>query len=205
MLLAVLIANERGIPMYSKFFSTDPIDESLIVAFFSALKSFAKTFMPDSELKHIRIGNVLLDCGFVEFEEIGRLDVLMISEGMDTNSAEAMLNEISERFAIYMDGWRSENPNLMVMMEHGQFPEMHSFDSILQEINQSYQTLETVQLDLKWSIPSKIIELIKAMFNMKPELAETYEHNETAILEQVLHEYTHKNLEKDLKQHFLHK
>ena len=106
MLLAVLIANERGIPMYSKFFSPDPIDESLILAFFSALKSFAKTFMPDSELKHIRIGNVLLDCGFVEFEEIGRLDVLMISEGIDTNSAEAMLNEISERFAIYMDGWR---------------------------------------------------------------------------------------------------
>jgi hypothetical protein len=205
MLIATLIANEQGIPMYSKFFAHKDIDESLILAFFSALKSFAKSFVPNSELNHIKIGNVLLDFNIVEFEEIGRLDVLIITEGIDPSSCQALINEISEKFAIFLDSWRSENPNLLIMMEHGQYPDLHGFDSILEQINESCLTIETVQLDIRWAVPIKIIDLIKNMFKLKPALSETYENNETTLLEQVLSEYTAKSLEKDLKQHFLHK
>jgi hypothetical protein len=203
MLLTVLISNENGAPLYSKSFIDQNIDETLVIAFFSALKMFAQAFLHDnSNIKAIHIGNVLLDFDNVNFEEIDPLDVIIISQGMDATSSKALVTEITEQFAIFFDQKRIENPNIISMMRQGKFPSFRGFDPILEEVVQNFHRPNLVQLDVRWDIPEKIANLVKEMFKINPCMAELYDNNITTFLEQVLHEYTVTSLEKDLRHHF---
>jgi hypothetical protein len=205
MLLSVLIANEAGIPVYSHQFSESKIEDTNILAFFSALSMFAKAFMKDnSGLESIRIGQVLMDFGSVDFVEIGHLDVIIISEGVDATSSHAVMDEITEKFAIFLDECRNEDPFIIKSMKEGRFPNLQRFDASLNQIIKSTSNAQSVPVNIQWELPIKTLNLVKKMFEMKPFMADTYEHNPVMLLEQILQEYTDKNLEKDLKSKFKH-
>jgi hypothetical protein len=209
-LFSVIIATEAGIPLYSKTYGEGfRVDESLILAFFSALKSFARSVMQtgaepseDTELRSIRIGKALLDFESAEFEAIGRVDVLLLSEKMDRTMCQAVLSEITEKFAIFLDNFCAECPGSAHEMQKGKIPKLQGFDAVLDEIVNNLHAATSVDLGVTWSIPTKIYNLVQEMFKIKPLLAETYKQDVHLFLEQILMEYANSYLEKDIKRHF---
>jgi hypothetical protein len=210
MLFSVIIATEGGIPIYSKTYGEGfNIDETLILAFFSALKTFAVSFTQsrtnprdDAELQSIRIGNAFLDFDSAEIDPIGRVDVLLLSEEMDRSSSQAILSEITEKFAIFMDEYCHDNPNAVDNFTCGRPFELSNFDSMLKSIVDRLQSATSVDLGVTWTMPTKILNLVKEMFKIKPLLAETYNNDYHAFFEQVLLEYANSYLEKDIKRLF---
>lgn len=199
-ILSLLIANENGFPLYSKNLSDREIDDSLFVAFFSALRMFATSFLRgDGELKSMRIGSYQFHFNTTEFEELGRLDLLMISEGLDPSTAEMIISEIGEKFAIFLE---EKNINLSETTRDGVHLQLKEFDPVLMQISNSCQNGETVALDIRWNIPKKDFNLVKAMFSIKKSFAAIYDNNETLFFEQLLTEFTNQSLENAIKLHF---
>ena len=203
---AVIIADENGLPLYSKILNENKVDVTLLLAFFSALKSFAVSFIDvESGIKWIHIGEALLDFEIAEFENIGQVDVLMISRGINPRSSHALLNEITEKFTIYWDEMAVDHPDYRNGMKVGVFPDFSGFDPQLNDILGAVNTEEEIEFDLHVTLPASTQKLIQKLFLKHPELQKMYEGSESLMLEQMLADYAKKYLETDIKIRFLDK
>jgi len=202
---AVLIANKHGIPIYSKDYSNKNIDESLLLSFFSALKSFSNSFLQSSkmnELKSISLGNSLLDFETVDFDHIGQVDLLLISSGFDPTTSHAILSEITELFSIYLDDINTTNPDLLNGMKKGIIPNFAEFSPQLDLILDSLQTENHFSMDFNLNIPIEALKIIDELFENDLSLAQTYDFDGIGLLNQILSEYSQNGLEKDITQRF---
>ena len=202
---AVLIANKHGIPIYSKDYSNKNIDESLLLSFFSALKSFSNSFLQSSkmnELKSISLGNSLLDFETVDFDHIGQVDLLLISSGFDPTTSHAILSEITELFSIYLDDINTTNPDLLKGMKKGIIPNFAEFSPQLDLILDSLQTENHFSMDFNLNIPIEALKIIDELFENDLSLAQTYDFDGIGLLNQILSEYSQNGLEKDITQRF---
>jgi len=195
---AVLIADKHGIPIYSKDYSSKNIDESLLLSFFSALKSFSNS-MYAGEIKSINLGNSLLDFETVDFDHIGQVDVLLISNGIDPTTSHAVLSEITELFSIYLDELNSESPDQVKGMKRGIIPDFTGFSPQVDMISESLQTENSFSMDINLNIPIDVLNIIDELF----QLAKTYDFDGFGLLNQLLSEYTQTGLEKDIKKRFI--
>ena len=201
---AVLIADKHGIPIYSKDYSNKNIDESLLLSFFSALKSFSNS-MYGGEIKSINLGNSLLDFETVDFEHIGQVDVLVISTGIDPTTSHAILSEITELFSIYIDEINSEFPDRVKGMKKGIIPDFSGFSPQLDIILDSLQTENSFSMDINLNIPVDVLKIIDELFQNDLSLAKTYDFDGFGLLNQILSEYSQNGLEEDLKKRFIRK
>jgi len=201
---AVLIADKHGIPIYSKDYSNKNIDESLLLSFFSALKSFSNS-MYGGEIKSINLGNSLLDFETVDFEHIGQVDVLLISTGIDPTTSHAKLSQITELFSIYLDEISLESPDRLKGMKKGIIPDFSGFSPQLDMILESLQTEDSFSMDINLNIPIEVLTLIDEVFQNDLSLAKTYDYDGFSLLNQILSEYTQSGLEKDIKKRFIEK
>ncbi len=201
---AVLIADKHGIPIYSKDYSDKKIDESLLLSFFSALKSFSNS-MYAGEIKSINLGNSLLDFETVDFEHIGQVDVLLISTGIDPTTSHAKLSEITELFSIYLDELNSESPDRLKGMKKGIIPDFSGFSPQLDMILESMQTEDYFSMDINLNIPIDVLKIIDELFENNLSLAKIYDFDGFGLLNQLLSEYTQTELEKDIKKRFIEK
>ena len=202
---SVLIADKNGIPIYSIDYSDKNIDESLLLSFFSALKSFSNSFLRSSnmnELKSIKLGNSLLDFEIANFEHIGQVDVLLISTGIDPTTSHAILSEITENFSIYLDEILTKNPDLLKGMKKGIIPNFSGFSHKLEKILESLDTEESFSMDINLNIPNKALKIIDELFKDDISLAKTYDFDGIRLLNQILSEYSESGLEKDIKNRF---
>ena len=203
MIEAVLIANENGLPIYSKIFREDYIDPNLVLSFFSALKTFARSLTKKENyiLRSINLGKSLLDFESASFEHIGQVDVLIISKGLAPSTSHAVLSQITELFTIWLDEYFFDHPITNESMKVGLFPDFSDFDVNLNMILESLKTEEFYEIDMQLNIPNKILNKINALFTDQ-QIGEMYNCSETQLLEQIFNEYSHKDLEKDLKSRF---
>ncbi|MHA1512128.1 MAG: hypothetical protein ACTSRX_10465 [Promethearchaeota archaeon] len=199
---AVLIADKHGIPIYSKDYSSKNIDESLLLSFFSALKSFSNS-MYAGEIKSINLGNSLLDFETVDFDHIGQVDVLLISNGIDPTTSHAVLSEITELFSIYLDELNSESPDQVKGMKRGIIPDFTGFSPQVDMISESLQTENSFSMDINLNIPIDVLNIIDELFQKDLSLAKTYDFDGFGLLNQLLSEYTQTGLEKDIKNRFI--
>jgi len=199
---AVLIADKHGIPIYSKDYSSKNIDESLLLSFFSALKSFSNS-MYAGEIKSINLGNSLLDFETVDFDHIGQVDVLLISNGIDPTTSHAVLSEITELFSIYLDELNSESPDQVKGMKRGIIPDFTGFSPQVDMISESLQTENSFSMDINLNIPIDVLNIIDELFQKDLSLAKTYDFDGFGLLNQLLSEYTQTGLEKDIKKRFI--
>ncbi|QEE14761.1 hypothetical protein DSAG12_00577 [Promethearchaeum syntrophicum] len=203
---AVLIADKYGIPIYSKDYSNKNIDESLLLSFFSALKSFSNSFLQSSkmnELKSISLGNSLLDFETVDFDHIGQVDLLLISTGFDPTTSHAILSEITELFSIYLDEINTSNSDLLKGMKKGIIPNFAGFSPQLAKILDSIQTEDYFSMDFNLNIPVEALTIIDKLFENDLSLAKTYDFDGIGLLNQILSEYSQNCLEKDITQRFI--
>ena len=198
---AVLIADKHGIPIYSKNYSSKTIDESLLLSFFSALKSFSNS-MYAGEIKSINLGNSLLDFETVDFEHIGQVDVLLISNGIDPTTSHAVLSEITELFSIYLDELNSESPDRVKGMKRGIIPDFTGFSPQVDMISESLQSADSFSMDINLNIPIDVLNTIDELFQKDLSLAQTYDFDGLDLLNQILSEYTTTGLEKDIQNRF---
>ncbi len=198
---AVLIADKHGIPIYSKDYSSKNIDESLLLSFFSALKSFSNS-MYAGEIKSINLGNSLLDFETVDFEHIGQVDVLLISSGVDPTTSHAKLSEITELFSIYLDELNTESPDQVKGMKRGIIPDFAGFSPQVDMISESLQSEDSFSMDINLNIPIDVLNIIDELFQKDLSLAQTYDFDGLDLLNQILSEYTQTGLEKDIKKRF---
>ena len=198
---AVLIADKHGIPIYSKDYSSRNIDESLLLSFFSALKSFSNS-MYAGEIKSINLGNSLLDFETVDFEHIGQVDVLLISNGIDPTTSHAVLSEITELFSIYLDELNSESPDRVKGMKRGIIPDFTGFSPQVDMISESLQSADSFSMDINLNIPIDVLNTIDELFQKDLSLAQTYDFDGLDLLNQILSEYTTTGLEKDIQNRF---
>ena len=198
---AVLIADKHGIPIYSKDYSNKNIDESLLLSFFSALKSFSNS-MYAGEIKSINLGSSLLDFETVDFEHIGQVDVLLISTGIDPTTSHALLSEITELFNIYLDEISLESPERLKGMKRGVIPDFSGFSPQLDLILDSLQTEDSFSMDINLNIPIEVLNIIDELFQKDLSLAKTYDFDGFGLLNQILSEYSQTGLENDIKERF---
>lgn len=198
---AVLIADKHGIPIYSKDYSDKNIDESLLLSFFSALKSFSNS-MYTGEIKSINLGNSLLDFETVDFEHIGQVDVLLISTGIDPTTSHALLSEITELFNIFLDEISLESPDRLTGMKRGIIPDFSGFSPQLDLILDSLQTEDSFSMDINLNIPIEVLNIIDELFHKDLSLAKTYDFDGFGLLNQILSEYSQTGLENDIKARF---
>lgn len=202
MIECIIIANESGLPLYSKIYQKN-IDESLLMAFFSALKSFARSFMREnSELKWIHMGNALLDFESAEFETLGRLDVLMVSREINPTTSHAIISQITEEFVIFLDEICNEDPQIKICIDRGMSLKLPSFDGILQKIIANNQQGDATEINLNVTIPNWALSIIRNMFKINPTLKEMYEDNERLLLEQIFSDYSKAELENQMRKMF---
>ena len=199
---AVLIADKHGIPIYSKDYSSRNIDESLLLSFFSALKSFSNS-MYGGEIKSINLGNSLLDFETIDFDHIGQVDVLLISTGIDPTTSHALLSEITELFSIYLDELNSEYPDRLNGMKRGIIPDFSGFSPQLEMILESLQSEDSFSMDINLNIPIEVLNIIDDLFQKDLSLAKTYDFDGFGLLNQILSEYSQTGLEKDIKKSFI--
>ena len=200
----MLIADKHGIPIYSKDYSNKNLDESLLLSFFSALKSFSNS-MYGGEIKSINLGNSLLDFETIDFDHIGQVDVLLISTGIDPTTSHALLSEITELFSIYLDELNSEYPDRLKGMKRGIIPDFSGFSPQLALILDSLQTEDSFSMDINLNIPIEVLNIIDELFQKDLSLAKTYDFDGFGLLNQVLSEYSQAGLEKDIKERFIEK
>ncbi|MHA1562048.1 MAG: hypothetical protein ACTSPA_07965, partial [Promethearchaeota archaeon] len=193
---AVLIADKHGIPIYSKDYSSKNIDESLLLSFFSALKSFSNS-MYAGEIKSINLGNSLLDFETVDFDHIGQVDVLLISNGIDPTTSHA-----TELFSIYLDELNSESPDQVKGMKRGIIPDFTGFSPQVDMISESLQSEDSFSMDINLNIPIDVLNIIDELFQKDLSLAQTYDFDGLDLLNQILSEYTQTGLEKDIQNRF---
>ena len=203
-IIAVLIADKHGIPIYSKDYGNKSIDESLLLSFFSALKSFSNS-MYEGEIKSINLGNSLLDFETVNFDHIDQVDVLLISTGIDPTTSHAVLSEITELFSIYLDELYSEYPNRVKGMKRGIIPNLSGFSPQIDIISESLQTENSFSMDINLNIPIDVLNIIDELFQKDLSLAQTYDYDGLDLLNQILSEYSQTGLEKDIKKRFIEK
>ena len=200
-IVAVLIADKHGIPIYSKDYSNKNIDESLLLSFFSALKSFSNS-MYEGEIKSINLGNSLLDFETVNFDHIDQVDVLLISTGIDPTTSHAILSEITELFSIFLDEINLESPDRLKGMKRGIIPDFSGFSPQLEMISESLQTEDSFSMDINLNIPIDVLNIIDDLFQKDLSLAKTYDFDGFGLLNQILSEYTQTGLEEDIKNRF---
>jgi hypothetical protein len=200
----VLIANDNGLPLYVKNNSKKSVDETLLLGFFSALKSFAASFMKEnSEIKYIHIGDALLDFENVEFEDFGRVDVIFLSTGINASTSHIILSKITEQFAIYLDEVSSCNGEPIInSILKGKFLNCASFDPILAEILNNVESQDAVDVELHIDVPTSIFSMIKGIFTKNPGLDSTYENNPVNLLDQMFSQYAIDSLADDIKTQF---
>jgi len=202
-ILALLIANENGVPIYSKNFSTREMDDTRIIGFFSALRMFSNSFFEEkSDLRSIHIGDVLFDFHSEYFEELGHLEMLLISQDIDPTTSQEITREIAEKFAIFFEEYQLQNPAEIELFKRGKIQNLHGFDIILTEIVNYGNGKNTISIDVHLNLSKTIPQLIKSMFKMKPELGSIYNNDENLLLDQILQEYLKNTLESDLKRRF---
>lgn len=200
--LQVLFLLQSGMSLYSKRFSQNLPNEELISPFISAIISFAKHSFNRADLSNISIGNVLITIDSACFEGLDDIIGIMLSTGIDDSTAHAILLEIMEKFTIQLDEQINEGKIDVEKIQKGKYPDMNSFDKTILDIVSWEHDKEFINFDLSISLPKQIIDLINKLYSTNDNIADIYQHKESALIEQILLEYIYNDLENKIREKF---
>ncbi len=204
MIEAVLISDANGIPIFKNFFSKQFADPDLILSFFSALKSFAKSMSEESsnELRSISFGKYAFNFESAEFEQFGQeVDVLVISTGIPPSASHALISEITELFTLFLEEFIVENPATQKQIINAQYPNFSNFSVELSSIMSKISLTKDFQMQSTSNIPNVAFSTISKLFQDNPPLAEMY-NSEQELIEQFLNSYCENQLVKDILRKF---
>ncbi|MHA1745601.1 MAG: hypothetical protein ACTSWW_06350 [Promethearchaeota archaeon] len=219
MIEAFLVADSNGIPVYKAHFGNWEFDDTLLLGFFAALKTFAQTltvtekmdkhgrFSPQnsstsSEIRCIHLGPHLLTFDQVTFDHLGTIDVLVMSRFIDPATAQAFLEEITEHFMIYRDDYYAKYPERLEAIKQGFHPKFTGFKPQLIKLINRFDRKDTVEMDVHVSIPTDLYEMVADLFETDNEIADLYGKSKRLVLDQLLNEYANKKLEADFLKKF---
>ncbi len=205
MIEAVLISDANGIPIFKNFFTKQFVDPDLILSFFSALKSFAKSMSEESsnELRSISFGKYAFNFESAEFEQIGQeVDVLLISTGIPPSACHALVSEITELFTLFLEEFIVENPASQKQIKNAQYPNFSNFSIELSSIMSKISLTKDFQMQSTSNIPNVAFSTITQLFQDNQILAEMYDFSEQQLIEQFLNGYCKNKLTKDILRKF---
>ena len=219
MIEAFLVADSNGIPIYSEHLGVWDFDDTLLLGFFAALKTFARTLTQEekmdklghfsrqstaesSELKSIHLGPHLLTFDQVTFDHLGTIDVLIMSRTLDPATAQAILEEITEHFMIFRDNYYNQFPERIAMMKQGLYPKFTGFKPQLMQLVQKFDRKDTVEMDVNVSIPIELYEMVADLFEADREIADLYGKSKRLLLDQLLNDYVSSKLGSDFTKKF---
>lgn len=205
MIEAVLISDGNGIPIFTHFFSKQFIDPNLLLSFFSALKSFAKSMSQETnnKLRSINLGKYLFDFESTYFDHFTQdVDVLVISTGLPPSFSHALIDEISESFLLFLDEIIIENPNYLKSITNAQYPNFSHFSTDLSNLILKTNSDPNSKMHSVSNIPNTAFSLINSIFSQNPNLAESYDFSEQEFIEQFINEYCENQLSEDIQKKF---
>ena len=219
MIEAFLVADSNGIPVYKAHFGNWEFNDTLLLGFFAALKTFAQTLTQtdkmdkhgrfsrqntstSSEIKCIHLGPHLLTFDQVTFDHLGTIDVLIISRFIDRATAHAFLEEITEHFMIYRDNYYTQYPERLEAINQGFHPKFTGFKPQLIQLVNRFDRKDTVEMDVNVSIPMDLYEMVADLFETDQEIADLYGKSKRLLLDQLLNDYANNKLEADFTKKF---
>ena len=222
MIEAFLVADSNGIPVCKAHFGNWAFNDTLLLGFFAALKTFAHTltqtekmdklgrFSPQnastsSDITCIYLGPHLLTFDQVTFEHLGTIDVLVMSRTIDPATAKAFLEEITEHFMIYRDNYYAKYPERLESIKQGFYPKFTGFKPQLVQLVNKFDRKDTVEMDVHVSIPMDLYEMVADLFETDQEIADLYGKSKRLLLDQLLNEYANSKLETDFSKKFVKK
>lgn len=204
MIEAVLIANENGLPIYSKILTNKKVEVNLILSFFTALKVFSSSFqdMGENALQSVNMGAYLFNFDNVHFDHLGEVDVIIISKGIATTSSQSLIEEITEIFALFLDNFTINHPDALDIIKLGFYPNFKDFDDPLEDIINSFEVEEKTEIGFAISLSSEVFNSIDQIFAENPAIADIYDSSSQLLLDQLFSEYANNNLSKDIQKKF---
>lgn len=116
---------------------------------------------------------------------------------MAYSESNVLLEEISEKFAIYI----SKIPQFEVSLKSGAFPNLKGFDTILDTIIKSNKS-ESLVLHLEIEMNNNDLKIIDEFFSQHPDVADLFENSQIKLLEQILEEHLTGDIGSILKERF---
>ncbi|UYP46326.1 hypothetical protein NEF87_002611 [Candidatus Lokiarchaeum ossiferum] len=205
MIEAVLISDGNGIPLFTHFFSKQFIDPNLLLSFFSALKTFARSMSQEAnnKLRSIKLGKYLFDFESSYFEQFEQeVDVLVITTGLPPSFSHALIDEISESFLLFLDENIVENPEYMKSMKIAQYPNLSHFSNHLNNLILKTNSNPNFRMHSVSNIPNTAFSIINYIFSQNSNLAESYDFSEQELIEQFIDDYCKNQLINDIQKKF---
>lgn len=187
----VTVFDQNGISIFTQLFKESQIDQSLLAAFFSAIRQFGAHMM-QGEIQGIKIGNVMLNFKVIPVEN-ENLVFLMMSTGFSEAWASEIADKISEDFAIKFENYLAEKKidftDFRAKMYEYQ-PDFSAYYSTLcEDMIKDVNKLDAVSLDLPIKIPSTLLVFIYDLLSSSPDKEKLYEHGSIDVLVENIQNY----------------
>lgn len=181
----------NGLSIYSRIYKDVQVDQSLIAAFFSAIRQFAAHMM-EGEIQGIKIGTLLLNFKVIPVEN-DSVVFLMISSGFSESTASEIADKLSETFAISFENFMLESGISYDKFKH------HNYEHVLEFSNAFTQACDELvddlssglelSLDLPIKIPSTVLKHVYEILQKKPALNDLYDHGMLDLLIETIQNY----------------